>query len=435
MGRRIWFAALMGSICLEGLARKILPAFPQVTWYFLKDVVLLSGVLAFGIGQNEVRAARWLYRGFGFVLAAGIAWTVAEMMNPNQASATLALIGFRAYWLWWLAPLVVASIVRGEEDRIAAVSTWALIAVAVAVYAAYQFEFPLDAEVNRYAWGSEEMAIAGVGETGRVRVTSTFSYISGFADFGVLSVPLLLALGLGAPGRMSKALCFVGAAAIGAALPMSGSRAPVVMVAVAALAIVWTAGSLRSREGRVIIAGAFAVATIGWFAAPEAVQGVQSRFEGGDTQRRFVEFLQVLPPVALAVNNYPMLGVGTGMQQNARFPLGVRHEWESEGEVGRYLIELGLPGYLLIWAARLGIAIALIRAMRLFRQGGRRSLAGACVALAGFEMIGNMTFDHVWQALFFTALGLLHQAAVPLVPRQVTQQRLARHPVILPRVS
>jgi ABC-type proline/glycine betaine transport system permease subunit len=53
-------------------------------------------------------------------------------------------------------------------------------------------------------------------------------------------------------------------------------------------------------------------------AFPEALVGVQSRFEPEETKGRLILNLMVIPPVALLALDYPMAGIGTGMQQNAK---------------------------------------------------------------------------------------------------------------------
>jgi hypothetical protein len=101
----------------------------------------------------------------------------------------------------------------------------------------------------------------------------------------------------------------------------------------------------------------------------------------------------------------PLLGVGTEMQQNARFPLGIYARWDSEEEQGRYLIELGAPGYLFIWLTRLGLLLALLRARRTLDRLGHKGAAGGA-ALAVLTMFGRLTFDQV-QALFFLSVRLV----------------------------
>jgi len=107
---------------------------------------------------------------------------------------------------------------------------------------------------------------------------------------------------------------------------------------------------------------------------------------------------------------FPMFGMGTGMMQNAAQMAGVQRRYMTEYEPGRYLLELGAPGYLLISAVRIGLAIALLRAGRDLKRWGRRAEAGGAYAFAGFAMVGNLVFDHVWQALFFVGAGLILNA-------------------------
>ena len=78
---------------------------------------------------------------------------------------------------------------------------------------------------------------------------------------------------------------------------------------------------------------------------------------------------------------------------------------EVEAEMGRYLVELGPFGFLLIWSTKLGLAIALLRAYRLLKRAGRRGAAAAALSYAALTMIGNLAFDHIWQSLYFLGCG------------------------------
>ncbi len=401
----MWFCLLLASICLEGLGRKFVPGVPQFAWYISKDVLLLVGMASFGLGRAELAVGRKLFSPFFVVMAGAGLWTIFEMVNPAQGSVPLALLGLRSYWLWWIAPFIVARALRRDSDFGTALSILALLALVVAVMAAIQFESPPDAWVNRYAWG--EMGIAGVEETGRVRVSSTFAYLTGFTDFATLVVPLLLVGWLSERRRSRKTLYLLALGALGVTLPMSGARAPLVLIGCALVVIFWETGALSTRRGWALLVLAVALAEAPKLLAPESVKGTASRFAGDDTRGRFLEGLQVLPPVALAFYQYPPLGIGTGMQQNARFALGVRTTWDTELEIGRYLIELGPIGYLLVWTCRLGLCVALARAARALRTARRREWAGLSVALAGLAVIGNFVFNHVFQALFFVMVGLI----------------------------
>src|SRR4051794_4618707 len=102
-----WFFLFISSICLEGLGRKYAPSVPSGVFYFFKDAVLILGYLILRPSAAVRRSAKWLFRGFSPWWMAAFGWTVIEMFNSS--SMALALIGLRAYWLWWLTPLVVAT--------------------------------------------------------------------------------------------------------------------------------------------------------------------------------------------------------------------------------------------------------------------------------------------------------------------------------------
>ena len=94
-----WFALLISTICFEGLGRRYLPQVPSAAFYFLKDVILLYGFVRYRPALPVWRTARRLYRGFEVIWLLAFVWTVLELFNPEHASRTLAVIGFRAYWL------------------------------------------------------------------------------------------------------------------------------------------------------------------------------------------------------------------------------------------------------------------------------------------------------------------------------------------------
>ena len=108
----------------------------------------------------------------------------------------LAAVGFRAYWLWWLAPSLVAHVLRDEKERRGAIYVLLAVSTVVAIVAAVQFVSPAEAiglhVCGRRAGGRGNRLVA----TGRARVASTFSFLSGFSDFTILIPTLTLSLGL-----------------------------------------------------------------------------------------------------------------------------------------------------------------------------------------------------------------------------------------------
>src|SRR5580765_2447988 len=106
--KTLWFILLIATICLEGLGRKYLPQVPSGVFYFAKDVVLLVGFFWFRSPPTVNRTTLNLFRGFKVVWVTALLWTVIEFVNPELTNRQLGLIGLRAYWLWWIAPFVIA---------------------------------------------------------------------------------------------------------------------------------------------------------------------------------------------------------------------------------------------------------------------------------------------------------------------------------------
>ncbi len=415
----VWMTILLAAICFEGLGRTVLVDIPSLAFYLAKDVVLIAAVFLIGLQSDVIALARRLYGRFSVFLLLAIACTVIQVLNPRQVSVELAVLGLRSYWLWWMAPILIASAVRGAQQRNRVGVVLGVFAIFIALYAALQFASPPDADINAYARYNREtvMTTATVNATGKTRVSGTFSYISGFADFGVAAPLILLAIGLDA-GFRTRLVAIVGAVLIAGTVAMAGSRSAVILCSVALLVLLFRSGFIRNRTGRWMLFAIALAAGVSFYRADEAVDGVVSRFEGGDTPQRMENALLILPPVALTRPPYPLFGIGTGMQQSARYQLGVPTEYGLEDEPPRLLVELGVIGYLFFWLARLGLVVALWRASRILKRAGQMGAAGGAAALAVLTMFNSIVFDHVWQALFFTALGVVLSATLDATRKQ-----------------
>lgn len=427
--RSIWFALLLGSICLEGLGRRYLPGAPSAVFYFLKDVVLIVGLLRFRVHRDVRETFSYLYRGFMPILKLGLLWTGAEIINPNQKSFLLGLLGFRAYWFWWVAPLVVASVLLDPVVRRKVVVLQASITLVVSILAMLQFGAPLDDSLNTYSVvDGEEVLSVAVVSTGRARVSSTFSYITGFADFAILVPVLLLSIGLGETNRRARLAALIATLFAAAALPMSGSRGPLLVSIALCTMVVWRAGLIFTRVGRRVIVLAVAAGFTSVLAFPDALEGIMDRFQGSDTQDRMAQVFNILPPVALAsYDDYPTLGIGTGMMQNFRDQLGVRDvPYGVESDVGRLLVELGAGGYLLIWVSKFGLVVLLLRASSLLKKAGRRAASAGAFAYALLCLNGNLVFDHIYSALFFVGFGFIFHQIVEVRRDALRQQAIER---------
>jgi hypothetical protein len=429
----VWFIVLVSAICLEGLGRKYLPGVPAAAFYFFKDVVLLFGYFRFRPTAVVRRTVKYLYRGFGAALIFGIIWTIVEMFNPESQSTALALVGLRAYWVWWLAPPVIACALQGNKSKDRAIYALSVMGIGISILAAVQFASPADSNVNLYSVqdGEEVYAadMATVASTGRARVSATFTFVSGFVGFTLTIPALLLALGLDSKNSRVRWAALIATLATCASVPMSGSRGAVVLGMGVIFITMWSAGLFFTRMGRRVLVGSVIAAILSVVVFPDAMFGVQSRFENSEeTTDRFKEMATIFPPVALATYNYPFLGIGTGMEQNSKGSFHVSTNWDEESELGRYLVELGPIGFICMWTAKLGLVVGLLRGYSILKRAGRRGSASAALSYAALTMIGNLTFDHNWQALYFMGCGFILADVVAVV----RQRELSSAAAVIP---
>src|SRR5262249_9951849 len=154
------------------------------------------------------------------------------------------------------APPIIANVLDDEKEKRRAIYVLLGVATVVSVFAAIQFALPSNSPLNAYALvGGEEVRTAIVASTGRGRVSATFSYARGFFAFNVLIPTLIMSFGLDARDKRLRISAFIVTCMTAAAVPMSGSRASV-LLGLGVLAIsVWSAGLLFTRIGRRILVG------------------------------------------------------------------------------------------------------------------------------------------------------------------------------------
>ena len=428
----VWLSALLMAICFEGLGRKYLTAVPSVAFYFLKDMVLIAGLFYFGVNKRALKPYRRFLGPFAFVVFLAVGWTFLNIFNPASESLALGALGFRAYWLWWLAPIAIASALHDENDGQRMVWILAIVTAVVASMAILQFISGADSGINVNASYQGELMRKTdiVRTTARARVSATFSFFSGFNAFTSTIPCILLAFGLSAKGRRTQLVSLASILAAIAVLPMSGSRSSIVLSGLACVLVLVGAGIMRSKGTRRAALAMFAAVFFAVAFSGEAVQGVADRFKLTKVSTRVDDMLSLLPPYAIVVHRYPALGEGTGMMQNARFSFATAYpKYYHEGEPGKMLVEQGVLGYLLVWGSRFGLCLALVRMCLYLRKRKKHGAAGAALALSALAFLGNTIFDHVWQALLFFSIGLVvQQCAMALqeerdIKRRRRQQR------------
>src|ERR1041385_610709 len=194
-----WRWGIYGALALavfEGAIRKwLLPQASQVI-YFAKDFLLLGAYAGYFIGESRKQLFRFP-SGLTILLLCAAAGTFLESFNSDTGSLVAGLFGWKAYVMYMPLCFMVPALFRTREELEVFLRYYLLLTLPVCLLGAAQFAAPPDSPLNVYAPGisgaSEASDVATFGEDSFVRVTGTFSYISGYGVY------LLVVLGLMVP--------------------------------------------------------------------------------------------------------------------------------------------------------------------------------------------------------------------------------------------
>jgi hypothetical protein len=349
-------------LVVEGAIRKwVLPGAQELV-YFIKDGVLLAAYVGFLSAPSARRArAAIVPQALTMLLVLGAFVGLLQVFNPNLPSLLVGIFGFKAYFLYVPLLWVVPAAFDSREALWRFLYWYAILAIPLGFFALLQFGSPQGSALNTYARGSDPGTIATFGTSSRVRVTATFSYITGYVSYLFASALLILTVlwtaGWRFKGYMALYLS-LGLTVVG--MLVSGSRAPVAMFAVT-FPLFWWLAAARDRGNFEAISRVLVIVVVLGvlvaYGAGDAVSAFYGRASAStDTASRvlspLVEPFQVAPDAGL-------FGLGIGATHQAATALvdNVRqaswlHGHFLEAEPGRIMMEVGIVGFLLVYAAR-----------------------------------------------------------------------------------
>ena len=193
-----WRKATLGVMVLlvfEGAIRKwVVPGAQQVV-YFAKDALLVA--CYFGMWRDSRSRRMWVPIAPPLVafLVLGAGWAAFEVFNPNLPNLLVGVLGFKAYFLYVPMMLLVPACFASDRDLARFLARYALLAIPVGMLGLAQFASPTSSALNAYARMNEEQSyVATFGSSEHVRVTGTFSFITGYTSFLLAMAILLLVL-------------------------------------------------------------------------------------------------------------------------------------------------------------------------------------------------------------------------------------------------
>lgn len=412
--------AVLVLVVLEGALRKW--ALPQASQfiYFLKDFVLIGAYLRYFL-LSPVQTRLFFQKPFLLILIGCMAvWGGVQAFNPSLGSPLIGLFGFKSYFLYvpliWLVPQMFNT----EEELYRFIRNYLLLLIPVAILAIAQFFSPPDSPLNVYAWGEDGPAVVSSG-LNTVRVTGTFSYLTGYATYLLTCLCLLLPVISRPQPRLWQVLTLAEGGLIAVTSFMTGSRGlvlgSVLLVSGYGLLLALTSfPSFFSVARKLVLPG-----IVGFFAV---YQGGRLAFESFWTRVENANdnlANRILNPFTQPFNNFYLkgldgYGLGATFQANGiirrvfRLSPGEIIPVYFENEMGRIGLEIGPIGFFLWYGLRLVLLFTLFRVFLQLTHPFLRQLALSTFVYQSVTFIAQMVYNHtanVYHWFFYGFIFLL----------------------------
>lgn len=429
----------------EGAIRKW--AFPsgQELVYFLKDVILIGAYLRFFLAPDlNIRANK--LRGPSTMVVLCCMFLMPATLNTNIGSFLLAAYGLKIYVFYIPLMFMVPYLFRTQEEMVRQMTWYALLAVPIGLLGILQWRSGATSVWNVYAdqASMEQGGATTFGFGDRVRVTGTFSYITGHTTFVIFFSALTVALLSLKEVRWKWLLMGVSLPLILGNGLMGGSRGSLFTVGfvVAGFALAALSGKIGTNKNYVamLVGGMMVCAAGGAYVFRDAMEHWNTRYQSGQAEGDTFAFRAVQMPLEAmkksldeaAFNGY---GIGAthpapeAIRRKLRIAPPKRKAPVFDTEMGQVLAELGIFGWLGWYVMRISLIFTMFAAYKKCPPGPVRPLILAAALLSGPHLVISVVLNHTCSILLWTLMGFglipyLEPAKIRR-PARVSGQQLA----------
>lgn len=397
-------------LVIEGILRKwVLPQASDLI-YFLKDYFLLAAYLNFYLIEKRL-AFKISFINVLILLIAG--WCLFQVFNPSLGSPVMGLFGLRGYLLYIPLTWLLSSLFHTEESLYKFLRWHLLLTIPVGILGIAQFFSPASSPINIYT--PSESIVATFGAVDAVRVTGTFSYISGYSAYLLVSFGLLIPLLSKHQSFKWRLFSIAELAFVVINSFMTGSRGLLIAEGLFLLGYLPLKGMMQPgkifRLVKQLIPAALIATLVAiiWFQPAinafwlrtSANKDLPSRLAGS-----FNEPLQ-------AVQYKGLDGYGPGATHQAApalrraldLPQGEVVPIFSEGEISRVTLELGPIGFFLWYALRLSLIVLLLHTCWHLKGPFLKDLALAAALIQATQITGTLVFHHTFSVYYWFLSG------------------------------
>ena len=233
-------------LLLEGAARKWL--FPEyhIEIYFVKDVILAAAFLHFVMlrltGKLKRHTTLKVYDFFFLLL---IIWCVLELFNPAVPNFWVSVMGMKIHLFYALLLYAMPYIFKTKQEVVNYLRLYVFCSLPLLIVGIIQFFSPPGSFITRsLSWGEtiEYTSFGGSGLFGdRVRITSTFAYLTEYSGYLTVLSMILLPL-IQVRHLKGRSLLYPLSALAGVNLMMTGSRAPILFISLGSMFFFFLSG-------------------------------------------------------------------------------------------------------------------------------------------------------------------------------------------------
>ena len=430
-------------VTVSGAVRKwLLHDFSDVV--FLFNHILLAGIyIRYSVEQLKNRSPLFIKHPLNIFLSVFFLWGLACAFNPMLPNFYVGLLGLIVHYYFIPLIAIVPCVFNTKDELIKVLKIYASFSLPLLILGLVQFFSPVYSPINAYILTDSGGLPSGAGIFGGIatvgghaRITSTFSFISGYTTYlNFLAVILVYLLEQKGSSIRFTVLLYLLLVLNIINFFMTGSRGPTGFCIFGIMLYVFFSGMvtlstfkkffLRFFFAALLVFSFIAFTSIG----QEIIHAFTSRATGHE---------DLIPRI---IRNYTapfdffktagLYGFGIGTTYQGSVALGynrlllMKITGGFEDEPGRLVIELGLVGFIIIFITRF---ILLAYFFSLYKKLKDESLKHLALAGLVFQLpyaigINNLVFDYTSQIFYWFAAGLLF--LLPKLDQQILEHRKA----------
>jgi hypothetical protein len=408
--------AVLFLVVIEGALRKwVLPQASELM-YFLKDFVLLGAYIRYYGGLSLQRKFALKNNPINLLIVLAALWCIFQAFNPSLGSIFIGIFGLKAYLFYIPLIWMVPNLFESESELYNFLRFYLLLTIPVGCLGIAQFFSPPNSPINIYAPGQE--AVGGIATfSSFARITGTFAYINNYTAYLIVCFGLLISLLSIYQPYWWKLATIVEILFVTVNQFMSGSRGPVITSVLFVLgylgAKLLTQPYKALRFIRQFLIAGVVVAIVAFIWFRPAVDAFWVRTTSNTDVSGRIEGSLVEPFNFMKFKDVDGYGTGATQVGNSvlrrvlNLPPGEQILVYYETEMGRIALDLGPLGFVLWYALRISLIIALWRVFWQLRRFFLKELALAAFLIQAIQILGQIVTLHTFAVYYWFFSGFI----------------------------